>query len=109
MENSQSPEPTPDPESEIDRLKALSHLSLLPHLDENFYYEVDHLQTAIQAMDIAMHGVDLDRATLPDNTPDHEVRRRWAAQLVILRNIFRDVEWRSNKIYSEVRKLLAMD
>ena len=102
------PERKTDPETELARLRALT---LLPevHLDGNFYHAVDQLRTAVEAMDIAMHGIDLDRAMLPDSTPDCEVRRRWAAQFVILRNIFWDVERRVLDIHTDVRKLLALE
>jgi len=78
-------------------------------LDKNFYHAVDHLRTAVEGMDIVMYGLDLDRTMLAENSSDDEVRRRWAAHLVILRNIFRDVDRRVQHLHRDVQQLFAND
>jgi hypothetical protein len=101
-------EPGPKPDPELERLRALSHLPQA-HLDNNFYHAVDHLRTAVEAMDITLQGIDLDRRMFLETGTDQEMRRRWAAHLVMVRNLFWDIERRVRDIDLDVRKILAID
>jgi hypothetical protein len=74
-------------------------------LPQSFMRALEQVHTAMQAMEIVLHGNDLDRAVLPPDTPDELVRRRWAAQLVILSNMFWNLERQLAELDAEVAKL----
>ena len=49
------------------------------------------LHVAAEAMDIVLHGLDLDRLVFPGDASPEELRRRWAAQMLILSASYRNV------------------
>jgi hypothetical protein len=94
----------PDPE----RLRVVSTRPQAS-LDRNFFHAVDQLRTSVEGMDVALHGIDLDRSIFPDSNSDQEARRRWAAHLVLMRNLFGDIERRVRDIHADVVKAFPID
>jgi hypothetical protein len=64
---------------------------LTPTYQQSLRRKADALQIAAEAMDIVLHGLDLDRRVFPDEASAADLRRRWAAQLLILQDAYRNV------------------
>jgi hypothetical protein len=62
-----------------------------PTAQQRLMQHVEFLQTAAEAMDIVLHGLDLDRRVFPDDASAAELRRRWKAQFLIVRDAYRNV------------------
>ena len=70
----------------------------------NLQQAVEQLHTSVEAMEIVIHGMDLDRVMLSGEPPNNLAWRRWAAQIVILKNMFWDIEQRVVELYWVINK-----
>jgi hypothetical protein len=70
--------------------------------------KVDDLRIAVEATGVVMLGVKVDLSGFPGNG-DPDLRRRWAAHLVILQNMFWEIERHSNDVRDLVSQLVATD
>lgn len=67
-------------------------------------FALHNLLTAVEAMDVALSGVEIDRALPPANPNDEEARRRAAAQDMLIRTMFADIATRVRHIHDTVHR-----
>lgn len=92
----------------MERLRSLSQLPDA-HLDNNFFYAVDHLCTAVEAMNMMLNSIDVHRQMFANPCTDEEIRRRWAVHMNAIKSMFMNVDLKVEEVRQRTRKLLAMD